>query len=104
MKAKWYDYRSTETEPNQLLPALDRHFAVGENATSFGNERVRKVLIQKDLNPIIRMGDERRKLIQFKLEWHQDPKQTAETIKDYQAVEYPAAEWRTRTKELTTGT
>jgi hypothetical protein len=58
----------------------------GENAMPFEYERVRKVLVQKGLNTIIGMGGERRNLVQFKLEWHQDPTQTAETIKDYDAL------------------
>jgi len=58
----------------------------GENATPFEYERSRKVLIQKGLNTIIGMGGERRDLVQFKLEWHQDPTQTAETIKNYEAL------------------
>lgn len=37
----------------------------------------RKVLVQKVLNTIIGMGGERRDLVQFELEWHQDPIQTA---------------------------
>lgn len=59
--------------------------AVGENATPHENERVRKVLVQKDPNTRIGMGDERRKFIQFKLEWHQDRTQTAKALKNYKA-------------------
>lgn len=58
----------------------------GENATPFEDERVRKVLVQKDLNTIIGMGGERNHLLQFKLEWHQDPTQTAKVIKNYGAL------------------
>ncbi|KAF2258233.1 kinase-like protein [Lojkania enalia] len=59
----------------------------GENATPFQRERdQRKVLVQKDLNAIIGMGGERRDLVQFELEWHQDPTQTAKAIKDYDAL------------------
>jgi hypothetical protein len=58
----------------------------GENATPFEYERVRKVLVQKDLNTIIGMGGEGRNLVQFELEWHQDPTQTAEAIKNYDAL------------------
>jgi len=59
----------------------------GENATPFERARdERKVLVQKGLNTIIGMGGERRNLVQFELEWHQDPTQTAETIKDYDAL------------------
>ncbi len=58
----------------------------GENATPFEHGRVRKVLIQEDLNTIIGMGGERRDLIQFELEWHQDLTQTAEAIKNYDTL------------------
>ena len=58
----------------------------GENATPFEHGRVRKVLVQKKLNTIIGMGGEGRNLFQFKLEWHQDPTQTAAAIKDYEAM------------------
>jgi hypothetical protein len=69
----------------------DRSFAkstqvFGENATPFEHERIRQVLVQHKLNTIIGMGGERRDLIQFELEWHQDPKQTAESIKHYEAL------------------
>jgi hypothetical protein len=58
----------------------------GENATPFEYERIRKVLVQKELNTKIGMGGERRDLVQFELEWHQDPTKTAETIKNYDAL------------------
>lgn len=73
-----------------LLPVLAWEIgshAVGENATPHENERVRKVLVQKDPNTRIGMGDERRKFIQFKLEWHQDRTQTAKALKNYKALE-----------------
>lgn len=72
-----------------VVMLYDRSFAnstqvFGENATPFERERdQRKVLVQKGLNTIIGIGGERRDLVQFQLEWHQDPTQTAETIKDY---------------------
>lgn len=75
-----------------VVMLYDRSFAnstqvFGENATPFERERdQRKVLVQKGLNTIIGMGGERRDLVQFKLEWHQDPTQTAETIKDYDTL------------------
>jgi hypothetical protein len=58
----------------------------GENALPFEHERVRKVLVQKKLNTIIGMGGEGRNLVQFKLEWHHDPTQTAENIRNYDAL------------------
>jgi hypothetical protein len=69
----------------------DRSFAqstqdFNKNATPFEHKRVRKVLVQKDLNTIIGIGGEGRNLFQFKLEWHQDPTQTAEAIKNYDAL------------------
>jgi len=75
-----------------VVMLYDRSFAnstqvFGENATPFERERdQRKILVQKGLNTIIGMGGERRDLVQFKLEWHQDPTQTAETIKDYDTL------------------
>lgn len=36
---------------------------------------------------MIGMGDDRRKFIQFKLEWHQDRTQTAKALKNYKARE-----------------
>ncbi len=58
----------------------------GENATPFEHGRIRKVLVQQDLNTIIGMGGEGRDLVQFELEWHQDPTRTAESIKNYDAL------------------
>jgi hypothetical protein len=58
----------------------------GENATPFEYGRVRKVLVQQKLNTIIGMGGEGRDLVQFELEWHQDPTRTAKAIKDYDAL------------------
>jgi hypothetical protein len=74
-----------------VVMLYDRSFAqstqvYGENATPFEHERVRKVLVQKDLNTIIGMGGEGRNLFQFELEWHQDPTKTAEAIKNYDAL------------------
>lgn len=39
----------------------------GENAMQFEHERIRKVLVQKDLNTIIGMDGERRDFVQFEL-------------------------------------
>ena len=50
------------------------------NATSV------RVLVQKGVNTIIGMGGDGRNLVQFQLEWHQDPTQTSETIKQYNAL------------------
>ena len=50
------------------------------NATSV------RVLVQKGVNTIIGMGGDGRILVQFQLEWHQDPTQTSETIKQYNAL------------------
>jgi hypothetical protein len=58
----------------------------GENVTPFEHERVRQVLVQKMLNTIIGMGGERRDLVKFRLEWHQNPARTAEAIKHYEAL------------------
>jgi hypothetical protein len=81
-----------------VVMLYDRSFAnstqvFGESAMPFERERnQRKVLVQKDLNTIIGMGGERRDLVQFELEWHQDPTQTAETIKIYDALPYGRVE------------
>lgn len=75
-----------------VVMLYDRSFAnstqvFGENSTPFERERdQRKVLVQKGLNTIIGMGGERRDLVQFKLEWHQDPTQTAKTIEDHDTL------------------
>ena len=52
----------------------------GENATPFEYGRVRKVVVQKELNTIIGMGGEGRKLVQFELVWHQGPIETIDKI------------------------
>lgn len=64
----------------------------GENAMPFQHGRVRKVLVQENLNTIIGMGGERRDLVQFKLVWHQDPRQTAEAIKSYETLPFGRVE------------
>ena len=76
-----------------VVMLYDRSFAqstqvFGENATPFEHTRIRKVLVQKGLNTTIGMGGERRNLVQFNLRWHQDPTQTAEAIKNYDALPY----------------
>ncbi|KAH8598558.1 kinase-like domain-containing protein [Bisporella sp. PMI_857] len=58
----------------------------GENAKPFEHNRIRKVLVQKGLNTIIGIGGERRDLVQFELRWHQNPTQTAETVKNYDSL------------------
>jgi hypothetical protein len=75
-----------------VLMLYDRSFGKstevwGVNAMpKFERKRERRVLLQKGLNTIIGMGGERRNLIQFELEWHLDPTQTAETIKKCNAL------------------
>jgi hypothetical protein len=66
----------------------DRSFAQStqvhsRNAIPFEYGRVRKVLVQEDLNTLIGMGGERRDPVQFELKWHRNPRKTAETIKNY---------------------
>ncbi len=60
----------------------------GENATPFEWGRSRRVVVQKKLNTIIGMGGVRCDLVQFKLEWHQDPTQVVKTIKNHEALPY----------------
>lgn len=45
----------------------------GENAVPFEDGRERKILVQKDLNTVIGLGGMGQDLIQFRLEWHNDP-------------------------------
>ena len=64
----------------------NRSQVFGKNAKPFEPERgTRKVLVQQGLNTVIGMGGEWCDLIQFDLEWHQNPLQTVETIKRYEA-------------------
>ncbi len=58
----------------------------GERATPFEYGRLRKVVVQKMLNSIIGMGGEGRDLVQFKLEWHQNPVQTMDKIRNRQNI------------------
>jgi len=66
----------------------DRSFArstqvFGENVVPFEQDRIRRVLVQKNLNTIIGMGGKRHDLVQFELEWHQDPKQAIKRNKSH---------------------
>ncbi|KAF2176607.1 kinase-like protein [Zopfia rhizophila CBS 207.26] len=58
----------------------------GENATPFEYGRPRKVVVQEKLNTIIGMGGEGRDLVQFELEWHQNPVQTMEKVKNREYI------------------
>jgi hypothetical protein len=58
----------------------------GENATPFEHGRIRRVVVQEKLNTVIGMGGEGRNLIQFKLEWHPDPAQTIEKLKNREGI------------------
>jgi hypothetical protein len=64
----------------------------GENATPFEPRRIRKVLVQQNLNTIIGMGGKRQDLFQFRLEWHQNPTNTAKIIKDCGALAHSRVE------------
>lgn len=55
----------------------------GENAAPFEQGRVRKVLVQANVNTVIGMGGERRDLFQFELEWHQTQSQAVNVIKQH---------------------
>jgi hypothetical protein len=58
----------------------------GENATPFEHGRIRKVVVQMELNTIIRMGGVGRNLIQFELKWHPSPVQTIEKLKNREGI------------------
>ena len=58
----------------------------GGNAVPFEHGRVRKILVQEDLNTLIGMGGERRDLFQFELKWHKTPTKTAQAIKSYESL------------------
>jgi hypothetical protein len=57
----------------------------GENATPFEYGRLRRVVVQDKLNTIIGMGGVGCDLVQFKLEWHPNPTQTVEKVKNHEA-------------------
>jgi hypothetical protein len=75
----------------------------GQNAIPFERGRTRKVLVQRDLNTIIGMGGERHNLVQFNLDWHQNPIQAAEIIGKYGALPCGRLE-NPRTARTTDGT
>lgn len=60
----------------------------GENATPFQHERPppRKVVVDRGLNELIGIGGAARKLIQFQLEWPEDPSQTTKIIETRQSL------------------
>jgi hypothetical protein len=60
----------------------------GEIATPFERGRPRRVIVQKKLNTIIGMGGAGCDLVQFKLEWHQDPTQVVKKIKNGEVLPY----------------
>jgi hypothetical protein len=60
----------------------------GKNATPFEYGRPRRVVVQEELNTIIGMGGVGCDLVQFKLEWHQDPTQVVKKIKNHGTLPY----------------
>ncbi|KAI9674019.1 MAG: hypothetical protein M1829_003862 [Trizodia sp. TS-e1964] len=58
----------------------------GGNAMPFEHVRIRKVVMQKDLNNIIGMGGQGQNLIQFRIMWHSDPAQTTEKLKNQESI------------------
>lgn len=60
----------------------------GENATPFEWGRLRRVVVQEKLNTILGMGGVGCHLVQFELEWHQDPTQVVKKIKNHEAQPY----------------
>ena len=54
----------------------------GQNATPFENGRLRKVVVQSNVNTIVGMGEVGCNLFQFELVWHHEPAQTMEMIKN----------------------
>lgn len=53
----------------------------GEDAIPFDHGRPRKIVVQKGLNEMIRMGGVGPNSVQFKLRWHQNAAQTIEKVK-----------------------
>lgn len=51
------------------------------STTPFQHGRVRRVVVQKELNTVIGMGGVGRNLVRFRLIWHSDPLETLETIR-----------------------
>jgi hypothetical protein len=64
----------------------------GENVTPFEHGRIRKVVVQDELNTIIGMGGERQNLVQFGLRWHQGAMETMEKIKNRESIRSGQAE------------
>jgi hypothetical protein len=56
----------------------------GEDAMPFEHGRIRKIVVQKNLNTTIGMGGQRQNLIQFRLLWYQGSTETEEKIKNRQ--------------------
>jgi hypothetical protein len=54
---------------------------LGENAVQFQHGRLRKVVVQEQLNTIIGMGGVGRNLVQFQLQWHGTPAQAMAKVK-----------------------
>ena len=78
---------SFETDPvSSVVMLYDRSHGqttqvFGENVTPFEHGRIRKVLVQEDLNTVIGMGGVRCNLVQFQLVWHQNPTETVAKVK-----------------------
>ncbi|KAF2022275.1 kinase-like protein [Aaosphaeria arxii CBS 175.79] len=69
------------------------HASDGDDAAPFQYGRAqRKVLVQKDFNTVIGMGGTWNDLLQFELEWHRTPAETAEAIRKYNAQGYDVVE------------
>jgi len=58
----------------------------GENATPFDYGRLRKVVVQEQLDTILGMGGQGRNLVQFRLEWHHDPDVAMEKVKNREGI------------------
>jgi hypothetical protein len=64
----------------------------GDNAFPFEYGRVRKVVVQKDVNTIIGMGGVGRNLIQLELKWHYSSNETMQIIKDREHTNFSYVE------------
>lgn len=53
----------------------------GEYSTPFESGRLRKIVVQKELNTVIGMGGVERNLVQFELHWHHTKDEIIEKIK-----------------------
>ncbi|TAQ83791.1 hypothetical protein B7494_g7893 [Chlorociboria aeruginascens] len=93
---------------NDVVMLYDRSFTqstqvFGPNSMPFERERIRKILVQYNLNTILGMGGERRNLYKFQLKWYRNVIETAEVIRKYSTLPWSRMEnpRRSRTIDMT---